>query len=134
MFMLDTCVVSEAAKPRENAIVRDWLAGQRPEALHISALTLGELQFGMHRLPDGKRRLELWRWIDTVREDFAGRILVLDDRAALLWGELRAAFPDAKTVDTQIAATALVHNLTLVTRNVRDFRFPGLAVFNPWSK
>jgi toxin FitB len=134
MFLLDTCVVSEAAKPRENTVLRDWLAGQPPEALHISALTLGELQFGMYRLPDGKRRLELWRWIDTVREDFDGRILVLDDKIALCWGELRAEFPDAKTVDSQIAATALVHNLTLVTRNVRDFRFPGLAVFNPWSK
>ena len=133
-LLLDTCVVSEASKPRESAEVRRWLSGQQPTLLHISALSIGELCHGAGRLGDGKRKRELEQWIVKLREDFGGRILAVDDVVAERWGELRVSYPTAPTVDSQIAATALVHGLTLVTRNVRDFRFPGLAVFNPWTK
>jgi predicted nucleic acid-binding protein len=133
-LLLDTCVISEASKPRENVEIRRWLSEQQQGFLHISALTIGELCYGAGRLPDGKRKRELEDWLVTLREDFRGRILAVDEAVAERWGALRVIYPNASAIDSQLAATALVHGLTLVTRNVRDFRFPGLAVFNPWTK
>jgi predicted nucleic acid-binding protein len=133
-LLLDTCVVSEASKSRQDASVRDWLAGQSHHATHISALTIGEIAYGASLLGEGKRKRELEEWIRTVKQDFSGRILALDEVVAARWGELRVRYPNAPAVDSQIAATAMVHGFTLITRNVRDFAFDGLTVFNPWGK
>jgi predicted nucleic acid-binding protein len=132
-LLLDTCVVSEASKPKENAVVRQWLSSQQPAHMHISALTIGELHYGARRFGAGRRRQELEHWIALVEEDFDGRILALDETVAACWGQLRVHYPNAQTVDSQIAATALAYGLTLVTRNVKDFAFSGLAVYNPWQ-
>jgi hypothetical protein len=83
----------------------------------------------------GSRRAHIEAWFaEFISQTAPERILPFDLETALLWGALRARDPNSKFADSQIAATALVHGLTLVTRNVRDFRFPGLPVFNPWSK
>jgi toxin FitB len=131
-LLLDTCVLSEASRPKQSAAVQQWLSNQQQSLLYISALTIGELLYGMRRLGDGRKKIALEHWILTVLEDFDGRILALDEIVAARWGQLRADRPNAQVIDAQIAATALVHGFTVVTRNVKDFAFPGLAVFNPW--
>lgn len=115
-----------------------WLDEQPEEMLYLSVLTLGEIRKGIARLPDGTKRRRLAQWLEhDLRERFAGRILPVDEDAADLWGRLQAAaegrgwpFP---TLDCQIAATAMVHGLTLVTRNTNDFDITGLELFDPWK-
>jgi predicted nucleic acid-binding protein len=132
MFLLDTCVVSESTQPRPDSAVMEWLAGQAIELQFMSAVTLGELHFGVARLPASKRRENLVHWLGTIEQTFAGKVLPFDDVVGRRWGVLRAQRPSSEVADSQIAATALVHSLTVVTRNVRDFAFEGLSVFNPW--
>ena len=133
IFLLDTCVLSEAIQPRKSASVTAWLAAQEVGRQYISALTLGELQFGAERLPDGRKRCSLREWIKTVEEDYVGRIVPLDPAVAKAWGHLRAQRPNAQTVDAQLAATAMAFGFVFVTRNVRHFQFDGLKVINPWE-
>lgn len=133
MFLLDTCVLSEHMRPRPNAAVDAWFKAQSSERLYISALTVGEVWFGIDQLATGRQRLKLEKWFSgTVVDGFMGRILPFDFDVAYRWGGLRVEMPDAKIIDSQIAATAVVHDLTIVTRNVTDFAYNGLAVFNPW--
>ena len=133
MFLLDTCVVSEGVKAPPSDAVDAWWRAQDEGALYISAVTVGELSYGIERLPEGRRRAGLRQWLDrTLAEGFSGRIFSFDASIAFAWARLRAQYPNSSTVDSQIAATAIVHGLTIVTRNVRDFDFEGLAVFNPW--
>ena len=133
-FLLDTCVLSESTRSLPDPSVIEWLSRMPDERKFVSVLSLGEIEYGILRSPP-QRRLKLRRWYDDVlRPLFAGRTHSFDERAASTWAELRAANRTLPVLDSQIAATALVHGLTLVTRNVRDFRYPGLAVFNPWSK
>jgi predicted nucleic acid-binding protein len=133
MFLLDTCVVSEGIKPRPDRSVDKWMRFGGSSQSYISVLTLGELHFGVARLRDPRKERDLKRWIGDVEKSFANRIVVLDELAARQWGYLRALYPRAPTTDAQLAATALAHDLTFVTRNVRDFRFDGLKVINPWE-
>ncbi len=134
-FLLDTCVVSEAVKGQRDLGVQTWLERVAPEKQFFSSLTFGEVKFGIERLAKGSKRDRLEKWFaEYVSETPETRVLPVDREVALRWAELRIHDPNCKLVDVQIAATALVHGLTLVTRNVRDFPFPGLAVFNPWSK
>ncbi|MBV9571044.1 MAG: type II toxin-antitoxin system VapC family toxin [Alphaproteobacteria bacterium] len=133
MFLLDTCVVSEGNQTRPNANVDAWLGAQDSAVLFISAVSVGEIRFGIERLSPGKKRLDLERWFDEiVLVGFAGRVVSFDLKASLFWAHLRATYPNGKLADVQLAATALAHNLTFVTRNERDFRFDGLEVVNPW--
>jgi predicted nucleic acid-binding protein len=134
-FLLDTCVVSEGTKDFRDSNVQSWLKMTANDRNYLSAITLGELTFGVGCLPDGAKRKRLETWLaGLIFETPSERILAIDKNVALLWGTLRSRYPNAKFTDGQIAATAFVHGLTLVTRNVRDFPFTGLAVFNPWSK
>ena len=112
-----------------------WLDETSDVDRFISVLSLAELQFGIMRLPDGRRRMRYAKWYDTIlRPLFDTRVLSFDERAALVWSLLRAQNPNAKTIDGQLAATALANDLTIVTRNVRDFLFGGLRIFNPWKE
>lgn len=134
MFLLDTCVLSEGVRPRPDAQVDRWFKAQDTDDLFISALTAGELRYGVDRLPVGVKREGLERWFtETILTGFAGRVLAFDLKTASQWAGLRARHPNAKTVDSQIAATAIAHGFTLVTRNIRDFAFAGLNIFNPWQ-
>jgi toxin FitB len=135
MFLLDTCVVSEGTRPRPNEAVARWMAAQDTPKLFISAITAGELRYGVDRMPPGRESNRLHSWLEeTLQKCFPGRILAFDHVIAALWGNLRAGYPNAEIADSQIAATALAHGLTLVTRNVKDFRFDGLSVINPWKE
>ena len=135
-FLLDTCVVSEAMKVRRDPDVQTWIEAAPQQTLFFSALTIGEIQYGIDRLPAGARRkrLEVWFSAFLIETGSGKRILAFDADVAMVWGRLRVREPNAPLVDSQIAATARAHGLTLVTRNIRDFAFAGLAVFNPWAK
>jgi hypothetical protein len=133
-YLLDTCVLSEIINPAPSPEVGSWVKARDADDLFTSAVVAGELRYGIERLTSGRKRVLLEEWFEaTVAAGLAGRILPLDYHVALSWGALRAKYPNAKIADAQIAATALVHGLTLATRNVRDFAFDGLAVFNPWE-
>ena len=133
IYLLDTCVLSEATKARQNPSVISWLSSHELERQYVSAVTIGELHYGVERMSDGRRRNGLRAWLKEVQQDYHGRIVPLDLAVAEQWGRLRAASPNAQTVDAQLAATALAYDFTFVTRNVGHFQFEGLRVFNPWQ-
>ena len=111
-----------------------WFAAQDQSRLYLSAISVGELAYGIDRLDGGRRKSQLNAWFEeTVIVGFAGRVVNFDQSIALKWAKLRSKYPNAKTVDSQIAATALAFGLTVATRNTRDFAFAGLTVFNPWE-
>jgi len=137
-FLLDTCVLSEMVKPRPDNRVVAWLGAQRPDALHISTLTLGELQKGVAKLGPSARKTYLETFLHTdIRDGFAERTLNVDSEVAMLWGQLVAKSEQAGQrmpyVDSLIAATAMCHGLTLVTRNTRDVVSSGVTLLNPWE-
>jgi predicted nucleic acid-binding protein len=134
-YLLDTCVLSQGAKAEADEGLAQWLAATPIEEQFVSVLSFTEIEFGILRMPSGQRRLRFEEWFAlSLKLSFAGRVLAFEESTASAWAALRARDPNCKFADSQIAATALAHGLTLVTRNIRDFRFPGLAVFNPWSK
>jgi predicted nucleic acid-binding protein len=126
-------------KRRPNARVMAWADMTPEELLHLSVITIGEVRKGIELLAhDDSKRAALQSWLARdVRLRFAGRILVFDDAVAERWGHLEAVAKRRRTplptLDTQLAATALHHNLTFVTRNTADFSATGVPVFNPWS-
>jgi len=134
-YLLDTNVVSETIRRQQNKLVIGWLEQIPAEALFVSVLTLGELRKGIERLADKKRREKLRLWLEhELPAWFEGRVLHVDLAVAERWGRLLAevgrSFP---TIDSLLAATALHYELRLVTRNARDFDYPGLEVINPWQ-
>ncbi len=137
-FLLDTCVLSEMVKPRPDSRVVAWMGAQRPDALYISTLTLGELQKGIAKLEPCARKTYLEAFLHTdIREGFAERTLSIDSEVALAWGKLVAQSEQVGQrmpyVDSLIAATAVFHGLTLVTRNTRDVEVSGAVLLNPWE-
>jgi predicted nucleic acid-binding protein len=134
-FLLDTCVLSESTKTDPNDGVVGWLEQTADNLKYVSVLSLAEIKFGVLCSPSGQRRTKLERWYENVlRPSAADRVLPMDETTALRWAEIKAQYRNAPVLNAQIAATALTHGLTLVTRNIRDFAFAGLAVFNPWVK
>lgn len=132
MWLLDTVALSETFKRRPNLGFVEWLSGADDRRLHTSVLCLGEIRRGVERLAEDDRQAAMRHWLEFDLPDrLAGRILPIDEQAAQAWGRMSARrtlpLPDAL-----IAATALVHELTVVTRNTRDFDGLGVAVLNPW--
>ncbi|MBI5799492.1 MAG: type II toxin-antitoxin system VapC family toxin [Verrucomicrobia bacterium] len=136
-WLLDTNVISESHQRTPNRRVMDWLDAQPESELFLSAITLGELQSGAARLPEGPKRRSLLTWINNdLRQRFAGRILPVDERVGLAWGNLTAAShrQPLRSVDSLIAAAALSHGLTLATRNTAEMARTGVSLFNPWEE
>lgn len=138
-FLLDTSVVSELVKPSPHGPVLKWIGDQDEASLHLSVVTIGELEKGIARLPASTRRTRLQSWVrrDLV-ERFGGRLLPIDIRTAARWGaitgESEKRGKPLPVIDTLIAATAIVHGLTVVTRNVEDFERCGAVCINPWDQ
>ena len=138
-YLLDTCVISEVNKPRADRAVTGWMLRVPEERLFLSVLTLGEIQKGISRLTDATRANRLKQWLDVdVRKRFAGRVLPLDEETLLAWGDLaRAAEKRGRPLpvaDGLLAATALVHHLTFVTRDSADFSATGIELLDPWKR
>lgn len=132
-YLLDTNILSETRRARAEPRVMSFLSAADPARLFISALTVGELRKGVaiKRRSDAGIAARLGAWVDTLEAGFADRILPVDAAVATLWGELSADRP-RPVVDTLLAATALAHDLTLVTRNAGDMAGTGVPVVNPW--
>lgn len=137
MFLLDTNVVSELrVAKRANPRVRKWAAANSARSMFLSAVTILELQHGVLRLErrDPAAGSILRKWLDSqILPGFEGRILPFDLAVALRCAELHVPDPHSER-DAMIAATALAHGLTMVTRNVADFAVSGLNVINPWDE
>lgn len=134
-FLLDTNVISETVRKLPDPRVMDWLDSVDAEQLHVSVLTLGELHKGVLTLADARRRDRLAQWlVTTLPAWFGNRVLSIDAAVATRWAQLLAAAGrPLPAIDSLLAATALHHDLVLVTRNLRDFDFPRLAVHSPWG-
>lgn len=137
-YLLDTCVLSELRRKVPNAGLLTWLGRVAESSLYLPVTVLGEIQQGISQLDDAERQRTLQVWLDQdLVNRFRGRILDIDLETILEWGILRGegrkqghARP---VVDCMIAATAIRHNLTLVSRNVDDFEAFPLRMLNPWS-
>lgn len=134
MYLLDTNAVCEATARQPEATVLAWIETHSHECF-LSSVSLGEIWKGLHRLPEGKRKNGLIRWAEELEKDLSEQILGLDTMTLKSWGKLYAKH-EAKgfnmdVLDSLIAATALVHQLTVVTRNTADFP-ADVKTINPW--
>jgi predicted nucleic acid-binding protein len=137
-FLVDTNIPSELTRERPDAHVAAFLQRSDRQSTFLSVMTIGEISKGIAALPASQKRASLQNWLDLdVRSWFAGRILPVSEEIAELWGKLAASAKQCGTplavVDGVIAATALHHQLTLVTRNLKDFANLGVDLLNPWQ-
>ena len=138
MIVLDTNVLSEALRPVPEPSVLNWLADQPNASLFTTAVTRGEILYGMRLLSDGKRRKGLWDAANKIfDEDFAGHVLSFDGDAAGMYADIaasrRIAGKPISQFDAMIAAMARSRGAILATRNVKDFEGCGIEVVNPWT-
>jgi len=133
-YLLDTNVICEVAKANPALAVLSWFEQVPDSTLYLSVLSLGEIRKGVERLPEGQKKERLRLWLEQeLPEWFEDRLLVIDHAIAERWGTLLAqAARTLPAIDSLLAATALHHELRLVTRNQADFEIPGLTVINPW--
>jgi predicted nucleic acid-binding protein len=138
-WLLDTNVIAEARGAKADKNVVRWLTAQPEETLYLSIITIAEYEKGIHHLPVGDPRRELFRGsLRMLEEHFAGRILSISDTVVRRWGVISgqtklASGHSPTVIDTMLAVTAIEHELYLVTRNVRDVSLSGAAIFNPWT-
>lgn len=135
-FLLDTDVLCEGAKPNPNAAVLKWLAENERECC-TSALVFAEITRGVARLPNGRRKERLRRWLNELHVAFGARVLPFDVSAGIAWGELLASLEPRGLLpphpDSYILATAKCHGLTVATRNVGNYAGRGVPVFDPFT-
>ena len=134
-YLVDTNVLSELRRRAPDANVLRWTDERPASALYLSVLTLGELRKGIETIIEGERKRALMDWLEVELPNFfAGRILPVDAAVADRWGRLLTqAERPLPAIDSLLAATALRHDLTLVTRNLKDFQLPDVRVVNPWE-
>jgi predicted nucleic acid-binding protein len=133
MYLLDTIVVSELRKPRPHGGVLAWLQSTEDADLHLSAVTLGEIQAGIEltRDQDASKASAIEGWLERVAQTY--NVLLMDGATFRTWARLMHRRSDTLYEDAMIAATAAVHNLTVVTRNVADFARFDVRVLNPFK-
>jgi len=133
VYLLDTNIVSELRRPRPHGAVLAWLRDVPAAEIYVPAVTIGELQAGVEitREQDPAKAAEIEAWLERVME--TANVLPMDARIFRAWARLMHRRPDDLIEDAMVAATAAVHNLTVVTRNVRDFERLGVKTFNPFS-
>lgn len=136
-WLLDTNVVSEWTKPQPDTGVREWIAACDEGSLFLSAITIGEIWFGIEKLTAGPKRRSLELFVASLADRFEGRILPIDHAVAARWGIIarraRSAGRASEVADGLIAATALSHDLVVVTRNTGHFTAFGVASHDPWT-
>lgn len=132
-YLIDTNVISETIRPKPNQNVLRWLDQIESEHLYLSVLTLGEIRKGIELLNSELKinKLTIWLQQDLIQW-FQDRVLPIDQAVADCWGRLQTSQKILPAIDSLIAATALHHDLALVTRNVKDFQIDGLQIVNPW--
>ena len=135
-YLVDTNVFSEPMKPKPEAKVIAWLRDHE-SALYVSTVSIGEMRRGIERLPAGRRKTQLRAWLVTLCDCMKRRVLSFNTSTAHVWGQLKAKWDAAgiavPSLDSQIAATAHRHRLTIVTRNIADFAKTGVKWFNPFQ-
>jgi len=131
-YLIDTNVLSELVRPKPSPVVLAWFREVPDDSLYISVLTIGEIRKGVEA---ATRREKLRVWLEhTLPDWFQERMLAIDEPVAECWGRLMAEVNrPVPAIDSLLAATALHHDLRMVTRNVQDFIFPELEVINPWE-
>jgi predicted nucleic acid-binding protein len=135
-YLLDTNVISELQKSNCNQNVKSFTEEIHWEDLYLSAISMGEISYGVEKLPTGRKKHELLIWLYTkIPEWFSGRIISLDTEILLEWGKIRArAERTLPVADTLIASAAISHHMILVTRNTKDFEdIDNLNLLNPWE-
>jgi predicted nucleic acid-binding protein len=137
-YLLDTCLISELAKPEPHKKVVDWVLSENETGFYLSVITFGELHKGVEKLPASKKKDELRIWIEhELKNRFQNRIIGIDMYVSVIWGKiLCVAEKKGKpmpAIDSLIAATGIAHGLTVVTRNVMDMEQSGVRLLNPWS-
>lgn len=137
-YLLDTCVISELTKERPEKKVIQWLEKQRSYDLFLSVITIGELMKGIEKLEQSKKKALLRGWLDTLISEYNDRILLIDLDCVISWA-LMTARAEKKglplsAIDSLIAAQASYHELTIVTRNIADFKASCADIFNPWDQ
>lgn len=132
MYLLDTNVISELRKPKPHGAVLAWLQSVDDAHLHISAVTLGEIQAGIEitREQDAAKAADIESWLELVAASY--NVLPMDANAFRQWAKLMHRQSDTLYEDAMIAATAKAHGLQVVSRNVADFKALGVKVFNPF--
>lgn len=136
-FLLDTCILSDGARPAKFARLAEWLSAQQAEDLATGSLSVGELRYGIQRLPAGRKREQLKQWLGAeLLPRFGDRVLAVDAAVADVWALLRASGDEAgrplPMIDGLLLATAQVHALTFVTRNLADVEHRGVSVLSPY--
>jgi toxin FitB len=133
MYLLDTNVVSELRRPRPHGAVLAWLQNVQNQDLHISAVTIGEIQSGVEitREQDQAKADAIEAWLEQVAGTY--NVLSMDAQTFRVWARLMHRRTDALIEDAMIASTAAVHHLTVVTRNIRDFERLGVLTLNPFA-
>lgn len=137
-YLLDTCVISELVKSEPSANLLQWFSSQDEDALYLSVLSMGELERGVEKLPTSRRKTRLSQWVrQDLAKRFEGRLLSLDLQVAQRWGAMVGASErkgrPLPVIDSLIAATAIVHGLSVVSRNVADFERCGVTCVDPWA-
>jgi predicted nucleic acid-binding protein len=134
-YLIDTSVLSETRKRQPAHGVADWISATPPDRLHVSVLSLGEIEQGISRIRgrgDQQQASALERWLREVEDGFADRVLPVTLAVAVAWGRRQYQQP-LPVIDALIAATASVHGMTVVTRNTKDFERAGIQALNPFT-
>lgn len=136
-FIIDTCVFSELSKPRPHQGVADWFDSCPADLIYISSITLGEIQYGIDLLPEGKKKNDLRLWFEKLIDIYRDYTLPITGRICRRLGEERARLikkgRKAPVIDCLIACTSIEHDFTLATRNISDFKMYDIKTLNPWE-